>query len=193
MKILKGSYKGVPLAAPQDGSVRPTVDHVKKHIFRGDENYRGKAVWDLFAGSGGVGLEYLSRGASELVLVEQQKSAISCIQLNLAECRLKAPATLAQQQVTVVKANVDQFLRDPESYGVHRAPDIVFLDPPYGQGLVARTAEQLLACELITPDTRILLEHVTDDPLGELGERGRLEREETYGPKRLTWFRKVGP
>ncbi len=192
MKILKGSYKGVELAVPQDGSVRPTVDHLKKHIFRGDESYAGKSVWDLFAGSGGVGLEYLSRGAGELVLVEQQKAAVSCIQLNLAECRLEAPAALAQQQVQVVRANVDQFLRDPAGYGVTRTPELVFLDPPYGQGLAARTTVQLLDCPLITPATLIVMEHVTDDPLGELGERGRIEREETYGPKRLSWFRKSG-
>ncbi|MFN7131915.1 MAG: RsmD family RNA methyltransferase [Myxococcales bacterium] len=184
MKILKGRFKGVPLAVPQDGSVRPTVDHLKKHVFGNADTQPHAVVWDLFAGSGGVGLEFLSRGAREVVFVEQQKAAIACIQLNLAECRLKDPAAFAAQSARVVKAAVEPFLREPAAFGETAAPELVFLDPPYGQGLTAKTLAQLAACALVRPGTRVVVEHVVEDPLGDTTPF-TVERHETWGPKQL--------
>lgn len=191
MKILKGAYKGVEITAPETGEVRPTVDHFKKHIIRIFEDHKPKIIWDLFAGSGGVGLEFLSLGASQAVFVEQLKKATACLNLNLAECRFKNPELYSTQNIQVVLASAESFLKNPDHYQIHRTPNLVFLDPPYGQNIMHKVTPLLLSCPLIDKNTIIVAEHVQDDPLPNLKPDGELVSEEIYGPKTISIFRKI--
>jgi 16S rRNA (guanine966-N2)-methyltransferase len=190
VKVLKGIYKGIEIATPDHEAVRPTVDHFKKHILRIAEQAKPRVVWDLFAGSGGVGIELLSLGAEHVVFVEQMKQALACLRLNLGECQIKAPRSFLAQKTQVVQSTVEAFLKDPPALGVDALPDLVFLDPPYGQGYMKKFAPLLLGNPLCGPRTLFVAEHVVDDPLPALQNLGRIVFQEIYGPKVLTAFRK---
>jgi 16S rRNA (guanine966-N2)-methyltransferase len=191
VKVLKGSFKGVDLTSPDDMAVRPTVDHFKKHIIKIAEERKPKVIWDLFAGSGGVGIELLSLGAGEAVFVEQLNKALACLKLNLSQCQLKDPKIFDPLKVEVVATQVETFLKKPRQFGVNVTPDLVFVDPPYGQGLMKKVAPLLLSCELCSPETLFVAEHVVDDPVENIdGARGKIVSQNIYGPKVLTCFKK---
>src|ERR1700683_1020685 len=183
MKILKGSYKGVDLAVPLGtDQVRPTVDHVKKNIFSLLDTFKPKVVWDLFAGTGGVGLEFLSRGSSAAVFVEQSRKATDCLNLNLAECRLKDADTFARQLHEVILSPVSAFLKNPKLKKVTTQPNLIFLDPPYGSAEVKKPIPLILACPLYQASCLVLIEHVLEDlQLPWTGTQTLFH--EVYGPK----------
>jgi 16S rRNA (guanine966-N2)-methyltransferase len=187
MKILRGCYKGVEVVSPDESGVRPTVDHFKKHILRFFAETSSKVVWDLFCGSGGVGLELLSNGARAAVFVDQLKKAVSCVNLNSSQCGLKDPQTFASQEVKIVTSSVENFLKAPANFGVDTRPDFIFMDPPYGQNWMNKIPNLLKVCPLVDDDTLILAEHVAEDPLPE-GETLFRVKQEIYGPKILTAF-----
>jgi len=141
-----------------------------------------QVVWDLFAGSGGVGLEFLSRGSHSVIFVERLNKALSCLRLNLGECGLKDPGNLAAQKTSVIAASVEDFLDAPEKFGVTQQPDLVFLDPPYGQSWMKKTVPLLVACRLVGPKTFFLAEHVTDDPFENTASE-KYRRESPQGEK----------
>jgi 16S rRNA (guanine966-N2)-methyltransferase len=190
VKVLKGYYKGIELATPDHEAVRPTVDHFKKHIIRFFEETKPLVIWDLFAGSGGVGIEFLSLGARHVVFVEQLKQALACLRLNLGECQLKDPPRFSAQKAQVIQAPVERFLKEPSAFDSVPSPDLVFLDPPYGQGYIKKFTPLLLSNPLCSEKTLFMAEHVVDDPLPNLGDGGALIKQEIYGPKILSLFRK---
>ncbi len=124
MRIVAGSARGTPLKVPAEGS-RPTSDRVREAIFSIlGEKVPGARVLDLFAGSGAMGIEALSRGAAHATLVEIQRKACEVISANLAKARLGELATLKCDDVF-------RFLARERP----RAPfDLVFADPPYWKG-----------------------------------------------------------
>jgi 16S rRNA (guanine966-N2)-methyltransferase len=133
MRIVGGRHRGTTLAAPPPGDrrVRPTSDRVRESLFnllahRPDAPIAGARVLDLFAGTGALGLEALSRGAAAVVLVEQAPQAAALVEANVARLGLGAEARLLR--------------RDATRLGPNPFPpfDLVFLDPPYGRGLGER-------------------------------------------------------
>jgi 16S rRNA G966 N2-methylase RsmD len=139
-----------------------------------------------------VGLELLSGGTKEAVFVDQLKTAISCIRLNLGESQIKNQQEFAKRVTHVVFAEVGAFLSQPGLLGVNRAPNLIFMDPPYGQGFVAKTLDQLGRCPLlvskpIKSPLFILIEHVSDEPITpQASSLFELVTQEAYGPKSLT-------
>jgi 16S rRNA (guanine966-N2)-methyltransferase len=133
MRVIAGRAKGIPLEAAPGGGTRPISDRVKEAVFNilGD-SVVDSHVLDLFAGTGSVGIEALSRGAARAVLVEKQPRAIATIRTNLTRTRLQAGAC-------VVQADVFRFLAGtPEPF------DLIYVAPPQYQGLWSKT---LLALE----------------------------------------------
>jgi 16S rRNA (guanine(966)-N(2))-methyltransferase RsmD len=133
MRVIAGQAKGIQLKAVPGSGTRPITDRVKEALFNilGADT-EGAQVLDLFAGTGGVGIEALSRGAEQVVFVEKHPKAISTIRDNLRQTRLQAGAR-------VVKADVFKFLQgEPEPF------DIVYVAPPQYEGLWSQT---LLALE----------------------------------------------
>ena len=173
MRVIAGSAGGLHLAVPKRG-VRPTMDRVKAAIFSslGDAVVSAR-VLDLFAGSGALGIEALSRGASSIVFVETDRQAAAIIEGNLAKTKLKG---------RIVQQDVFDFLRHTSAAEMF---DIVFADPPYektdeGQ----RFTEKLLANEalprLMDADGIFILEKRPDENLPEL-KLWHLLRQKTYG------------
>jgi 16S rRNA (guanine966-N2)-methyltransferase len=123
VRIVAGSRKGHRIAAPKGAETRPTGDRVREAVFSIVGSVEGAAVLDLFAGSGAMGLEALSRGAASCVFVERDRAAARTIQANLEKLRLTG--------AEVVLREAAAFLRDARRRGYRY--DLVLVDPPYGE------------------------------------------------------------
>jgi 16S rRNA (guanine966-N2)-methyltransferase len=125
MRVIAGTAGGLPLVAPKRGAARPTTDRVKESMFAalGPEKLVNATVLDLYAGSGALAIEALSRGAARAVLVEREHSAIDAIRRNLTTTRLRP-------QARVQGSTVATFLHGKPP--AEQPFDLVFLDPPYG-------------------------------------------------------------
>lgn len=148
MRVIAGTARSLRLKTPEGMETRPTTDRIKETLFNMLQPYLGDAVFvDLFSGSGGIGIEALSRGARHAYFVENEKRAISCIQENLQFTRLA-------QQATVLKTDVLSAI-----YGIHeKEVDIVFLDPPYDCGHEERALAALREMPWVTENTLIVVE-----------------------------------
>jgi 16S rRNA (guanine966-N2)-methyltransferase len=173
MRVIAGSAGGIRLAVPKRG-VRPTMDRVKAAIFSSlGDAVVGARVLDLFAGSGALGIEALSRGASSVVFVEADRQSAEIIEDNLAKTKLKGRI---RQQDTF------DFLR--HASGAERF-DIIFADPPYEKTQDGeRFTEKLLANEqlaqLMDADGIFVLEKQPDEALPAM-KQWCLLRQKTYG------------
>lgn len=124
MRVITGTAKGIPLQAVPGTETRPISDRVKQAVFSIlDDMVRGARFLDLFAGTGGVGIEALSRGAGEAVFVEKMSKAVAVIRANLQRTRL-------QERARVVQADVFKYLqRPPDPF------DLIYIAPPQYLGL----------------------------------------------------------
>jgi 16S rRNA (guanine966-N2)-methyltransferase len=125
LRVIAGAAGGLPLVAPKSGSARPTTDRVKESLFAalGPGRLVDATVLDLYAGSGALAIEALSRGAARAVLVERDHAAVDAIRRNLATTRLRDRARVQGSTVATFLAG-----KPP----AERPFEMVFLDPPYG-------------------------------------------------------------
>jgi 16S rRNA (guanine966-N2)-methyltransferase len=152
MRVIAGSLKGHPLVAPRGRATRPTSDRVREAVFSILGPVDGLRVLDLFAGSGALAIEALSRGASEATLVDSSPAAIAAARRNLEALGLAAE---------VRQQGVFPFLRNARAEGRHY--DLVFLDPPYRRASrlgpeLAPAVEPVLApgaCVVCESDRRV--------------------------------------
>ncbi|WP_271078153.1 16S rRNA (guanine(966)-N(2))-methyltransferase RsmD [Aurantiacibacter sp. MUD61] len=149
MRIIAGEWKRRPLKAPQGDATRPTADRTRETLFSMLTSRLGSfadlRIADLFAGSGALGLEALSRGAQHCLFVEQDAAAIRALRANIA-------ALKAQQQSDVVAGSV-------LSLGPPKTPlDLIMLDPPYKSGAGAVAIDRLVRLGWIGPATWVTLE-----------------------------------
>lgn len=180
MRIVAGSLRGKALVAPPGQTTRPTADRVRQALFDmllhaewgGRDCLDGAHVLDVFAGTGAMGLEALSRGAASVCFIEQDPAALKALRANIAGCDV-------MDRAEVVAADV---LRS--SHGA--AASLAFLDPPYGQDLVPRALDRLCRAGRITPGTLIVAE--TGRTEGWL-PNSLLLAERIYGAARIVVFR----
>ncbi len=175
MRVVAGSARGLRLSAPAGTDVRPTSDRVREAVFNALgslEAVEGARVLDLFAGSGALGIEALSRGARAAVLVDRDRGAVDVVRRNLATTGLAT-------QAEVVRADALAFLRDGRP-----AFDLVLLDPPYRFSDWDALLEALAGA--VTPDTVVVIESDRDveAPFG-----WRVERRKRYGSTFVTIVR----
>ena len=154
MRIVAGAYGGQRLAAPRGGRTRPTADRVREALFSMLGPVADARVLDLFAGSGALGLEALSRGAAEATFVDSSPAAVRAVRANLEALGIDAE---------VRRADARAFLRNARAAG--RQYDLVFLDPPYQRaGAVAEALAGDLAA-VLAPQARIVVESDRRSPL----------------------------
>jgi 16S rRNA (guanine966-N2)-methyltransferase len=147
VRLIGGRWRGRRLPVPDQGGLRPTPDRVRETLFNWLAPYLpGAACLDLFAGTGVLGLEALSRGAGRAVLVEQSPAALRSLR--------ESVALLEADAAEVVEAEALAWLQRRETPPFN----IVFLDPPYASGLQAPALEQLLQRGLVAPDGFVYLE-----------------------------------
>lgn len=159
MRVIAGSARGRRLTAPRGRAVRPTADRVKEALFSmlgSRAALDGTAVLDLFAGSGALGIEALSRGAGSACFVEPDRTARAALADNLARCGLG-------DRARVIAAPVAVALRRLAAAGARF--DRVLLDPPYGRGLADEALTALAALELVRPEGWVVVEHHVEDVL----------------------------
>ena len=127
MRVISGEYRGTKLDAPEGLSTRPTIDRVKEGIFSSiGFQVPGARVLDLFAGSGQMGIESLSRGAKSCTFIDRDRKAVAVINGNIKRCGIK-------DGVKVYNTTAEAFLgRNREHF------DIVFLDPPYSNEILEK-------------------------------------------------------
>lgn len=151
MRIIGGEARGRRIKAGRGRRVRPTADRVKETIFNliGDEAVRGR-VLDLFAGSGNLGLEALSRGAVRAVFLDSSSSATSVVEQNLQALGFEDRAEVIRKDV---------FKSIPLLAKRHEKFELIFVDPPYGRGLARRTVDLLRRFPLLEEHGMLVLEH----------------------------------
>ncbi len=162
MRVIAGTYRSRVLAAPAGLGTRPTSDRLRETLFNvlGDR-VQGARFADLFAGSGAVGIEALSRGAARCFFAERAPGAVAAIRKNLAALGLQGSADVEARPVARVLAEA---ARRPEAFHV------VFLDPPYEDaGAYSATLEQLsrFHAALLASGAMVVAEHARRSPLGE--------------------------
>jgi 16S rRNA (guanine(966)-N(2))-methyltransferase RsmD len=182
MRVIGGHDRGRRLRAPRGLATRPTADRVRVTLFDVlGPAVAGARVLDLFAGTGAVGIEALSRGAARVVLVERDQSALRALRANLAA--LDAPRAAA----CVMAGDVLRLL--PE-LGAQEGPfDLVFIDPPYATALAARTLEGLGATRICRAGTEVIVQHSTRTTLPTEPGLAPHRRPRQFGDTALTFLR----
>ncbi|MGN0390229.1 MAG: 16S rRNA (guanine(966)-N(2))-methyltransferase RsmD [Wujia sp.] len=180
MRVIAGTARSLPLKTIEGLDTRPTTDRIKETLFN---MLTGEVVdatfLDLFAGSGGIGIEALSRGAASCTFVEQAKNAVACIEDNLRFTKL------------IDKAIVRKF--DAVSF-VSSLPeinyDVIFMDPPYQKGLERRVLE-VLSNKKFTEDTLIIVEAEIDEDFSYVDTLGfEITKDKRYKSNKHVFMRK---
>ena len=150
MRVIAGKARRIPLKTMDGLNTRPTTDRIKETLFNiiQDDIY-GCRFLDLFSGSGGIGIEALSRGAKEAFLVERHKTAAACIRENLEKTHL-------EKQAVLLCADVFEALRRLSA--TEAAMDIIFMDPPYNESLEKDVLAMLSSSPLADASTLIIVE-----------------------------------
>ena len=153
MRIVGGQFRGRPLAAPADEGTRPTSDRAREAVFNilahgvTDFDLEGARVLDLFAGTGALGLEALSRGAAFCLFVEQEADARALIRRNVEALGLTGVTKIFRRDAT-----------DLGPAGRNGGFTLAFLDPPYGQGLAERALASAAEGEWLAPGAIAVIE-----------------------------------
>ncbi len=177
MRIIAGSRKGHRIAAPRGAGTRPTGDRAREALFAMLGPLEDAIVLDLFAGSGALGLEALSRGARRCVFVESDRAAARVIQANAEKLRLSGAVVLARDALAVLR----------EEGAAARRYDLVLCDPPYGEWAAYEDELARLLPPVLAPDGVLAVE--TDarvQPRLPL----QLVTSRRYGSARITLFRR---
>lgn len=177
MRIITGSARGKKLLTLEGEQVRPTSERVKESLFNIVQfDLEGRRVLDLFAGSGQLGLEAVSRGAAQAVLVDCARESIDVIRKNTAHCGFSDRVQIVHTDfASYLAANRQKF-------------DLAFLDPPYSTGLLQKALP--LVVEAMNPGGTILCEHPAGEPLPvEEGEFYAV-KQYRYGKISLTMYRR---
>ena len=181
MRVIAGSLKGRRLKAPTWEGLRPTSDKLRETLFNiVAPRIAGARVLDLFAGTGAVGIEAISRGARAVTFVESDRRAQSLIAENLAHCGVESGYAIIRGSVARAIAQLDA-----AAFGPYELFDIVWLDPPYDD---AADAEMAAAGVLIAPGGLLVLEHARRRPAPETAGRLVRVRQVTSGDSALSFY-----
>lgn len=179
MRVITGSARGRKLKAPKGMTTRPTTDRVKEALFNVlGTRVEDAKVLDLFAGSGGIGIEALSRGALSVIFIEENAKVIEVINDNLLMTGLNSGAT-------VYRNNVYRALEKLQ--GKHKF-DIIFIDPPYQQGYEVQCLKRIHSYKLLGDDGLVVVESSKRDELpDQVGDLSMI-RSQHYGDTKLTYY-----
>jgi 16S rRNA (guanine966-N2)-methyltransferase len=172
-RIIGGRLKGKKLYSIQGNRIRPTGGRQRESIFNIlSDQINGLTVLDLFAGTGALGLEALSRGANDCTFIDVHRAAITAIEGNIRACRLG-------DRTRVICWNVAKNLQCLHSIGI--SFDIVFMDPPYNHGFIAPTLQNLHVSGNLKTGSIVVVEHAPDDKIPETGDTFTCYDRRRYG------------
>jgi len=180
MRVISGTSKGRRLVTPKSQGLRPTSDRVKESVFNIlGEIVEEKVVLDLFAGTGNLGIEALSRGAKRAIFVEKGRQAVRLIQRNIAQCGMDGRSEIIPKDVNraigILKQRGESF-------------DLILMDPPYEKGLILRTLEKLTPYKIYHEDSILVIEHDRREPLPEIVKGWNLIRQREIGDTTISFL-----
>ncbi|MBZ6378636.1 16S rRNA (guanine(966)-N(2))-methyltransferase RsmD [Pacificimonas flava] len=178
MKIIAGQWRGRTMTPPPSSTTRPTSARAREALFSSLTSklgtFEGLRVADLFAGTGALGLEALSRGAAHCRFVENEPRALAVLRRNVANLRAQALSEIQTSDVLQVRQATVPF-------------DLLFLDPPYEKGLAAPALERLAERGWTSASTLAVVETAREQTLQPVG--WNIEGERIYGAARLSFLR----
>lgn len=150
MRVIAGIAKGRRLIGPKSDKIRPALDKVKQAVFNILGDITGCRILDLFAGTGSIGIEALSQGASHAVFVDDGPESLKIVRKNLEICRFEGRATVLKMKIP---EELDRIKKKEAGF------DLVFVDPPYDRNLVNPTLQKLFSSGLLSPQGWVIVEH----------------------------------
>ena len=179
VRVISGSARGLKLNTPGDDRVRPTTDRVKESMFNIVQDWvYDSQVLDLFAGSGALGIEALSRGASQAVFCDKSLDSIKIIKSNIEKARVV-------DRSQIVSGDFKRCLRDMEAK--NQSFDMIFVDPPYYEGLFEEVLDTIRSYKILKKDGIVIVEHDAKRPIGQV-EGLEVYKEKKYGITMLTFY-----
>ena len=180
MRVISGLMKGRKLSTLPGSTVRPTADRVKEAMFSilGRKPVAAN-VLDLFAGSGALGIEAISRGARSVVFIDRSMKVKKFLSRNLDVCNITARATVVQWDI---QKNLNCLKTFPHPF------DLIFMDPPYGQDLVAKTIGHLITSKCLSDEATIVAEHEPGLEIVPIDTTLTLSDTRRYGSNQLSFF-----
>ncbi|MBP5773513.1 MAG: 16S rRNA (guanine(966)-N(2))-methyltransferase RsmD [Eubacterium sp.] len=184
MRVISGTARSLKLKTLEGLDTRPTTDRIKETLFNMiQNNIYGCSFLDIFAGSGGIGIEALSRGAKECVFIDNNQKAVDVINENLVFTKLKDNAVVLNKSFEMAIAMLEQ-----QKYSF----DVVFMDPPYDKGLEKNVLELLKKSVIINNDTIVIVEASLDTNFDYLDSLGfSLYKEKKYKTNKHLFIKKV--
>lgn len=182
MRVITGKLKGKKLISPPDDLVRPTADRVKESLFNIIHPLLlGSHCADLFAGSGNLGIEALSRGAEHCVFVDKSSDSLQIVRKNLISCKLELVSTIIESDIFKCFPQLEK----------HTPFDLIFADPPYDFPNIYKLPKKIEDFNLLKPKGWFILEHsklvdVTSFTVKEL----TIKDQRTYGKTTITLYQK---
>ena len=176
MRVITGTARGRRLKTPDNYDIRPTTDNVKESVFNIIQfDIEGRQVLDLFAGTGQLGIECLSRGAAGAVFVDRDKDAVRIVKDNLKTCGMKA---------TVLQEDSILFLNHCGKF------DVIFIDPPYDSDLYESALKIINLVDILSEGGIIICEARREKVLPEMTEPYRKRKEYNYGKVKICIYTK---
>ncbi len=161
MRVIAGTARSLPLKTIEGLDTRPTTDRIKETLFNVIMGYVPESKFlDLFAGSGAIGIEAISRGACECTFVELNPKAVACIEDNVSFTKFK-------DKSHIIKADAVSYVRGLNNIDF----DVIFMDPPYGKGLEKQVLS-VLKDKKFSVDTLIVIEASLDEDFSYLDDMG---------------------
>ena len=171
MRVITGSARGRRLKTPENYDIRPTTDNVKESIFNILQfDIEGRRVLDLFAGTGQLGIEALSRGAASAVFIDRDRAAVQIVKDNLRTCGLTG---------TVLCTDAPEYLKCCGRF------DLIFVDPPYDSGLYDEVLQTINSFDILSEGGIIIVEARRETPLPDMAAPYRKLREYRYGKVKI--------
>lgn len=176
MRVITGTARGRRLKTPDNYDIRPTTDNVKESVFNIIQfDVEGRQVLDLFAGTGQLGIECLSRGAAGAVFVDRDKDAVRIVKDNLKTCGMKA---------TVLQEDSISFLNHCGKF------DVIFIDPPYDSDLYESALKIINLVDILSEGGIIICEARREKVIPEMTEPYRKRKEYNYGKVKICIYTK---
>ena len=181
MRVISGKVRGLKLDTPKNLDVRPTTDRVKESLFNIINPYiRESNILDLFAGTGSLGIECLSRGAKNCVFVDKSKESIGIVKSNIKKARVENESTIL---------NID-FKDAVKRLSVQKQKfDVIFMDPPYYENMFIDCLKSIDELNLLKEDGLVVVEHDTNDLFDDNIGRLYKSREKKYGNTTITFYK----
>ncbi|MDD6089414.1 MAG: 16S rRNA (guanine(966)-N(2))-methyltransferase RsmD [Clostridiales bacterium] len=174
MRVITGTARGRRLKTPENSDIRPTTDNVKESVFNIIQfDIEGRRVLDLFAGTGQLGIECLSRGAAEAVFIDDSREAVRIVKDNLKACGFSAP---------VLQQDALSYLRSCGRF------DLIFVDPPYDANLYEPVLETINSVDILSDGGIILCESRRERYMPDMKAPYLKRRDYNYGRVKLTVY-----